>query len=856
MKRISSKIEKEIKHIQKTSKNKDLTVNMSQLSYKLVHDEMLQQLKQKLTKITEEKPTNFVLRMEHKYVDTPNQPKPFALFGRWKGDFKGWATRKICKEKDAIVGEAFYGGMSETGKKILKLKIFKGKAKTKTDKLIRTFRAFIPKAKYVLEFVVMDDDAVMLDGESLDETDEDVDNDDTPVTQSPKQTLKVLTQKIINTHALLNPVRIQKRIHTDEDIKNLGAINAYLEEWFDNYTKLTVAEQAPLKKRKVTFSNLQKQTTALLNMAQNNTATREQGNNNSNYNAAEEAAKIGATMIDKIEYQKGYAYIPFTGKKTGNVYKKGDKIDPADATPTWCNQFAMDLAKDVLGENTPFDFLPEGKGFTNANELYDFMHEANGVLFQKIGKFETAWEEVNKGKLVYFVSKAKIGHIATGYPTKPEQMKTIRVGDGQDKVGLLVQAGSKTDILMLNKVWSNPQNVSIFVNLNNEKSDQEPDPNLFIKIYNKIKDPVGVGAKNYKGDIKVIQQLLVNAGKDIGKGGPFDNGVDGSLGKNPASSKTVAAIKEIQTGLGLPASGQVAMGDPTWMYLYNKSKPIIDSANTNDDSPNDDNNTGGNTPTTPPQPTAKTIKASVGEGANNNEDDVRVIQQLLVDKNFDLGAWGPKKDGVDGDYGNATKKAIQQFQQDNGLAVTALIEPNSETWAKLTGQSTPNDNPSDQELKPEQIQFQFKGTAKPLNAKADKVLREILAKANEPNVVITSTLRTAKEQASIMYNNIVQFGAATNKKFYGSNGKHVVQVYSDLKATGKTPEQIKVAMETKINELGPATISKHCDAGNPAIDIHPKSLKNRGTFESALAADGRVNFIAPPKDPFYHLEII
>ncbi|MCP4439115.1 MAG: peptidoglycan-binding protein [Aureispira sp.] len=1005
MKRISSKIEKEIKRIEKEKKVKDLTKNMSQLSYKLVHDEMLLQLKQKLTKITEEKPTNFVMRMEHHYVDTPNQPKPFALFGRWKGAYKSWALQKICKEKDAIVGEAFYGGLDEMGKKVIKLKIFKGKAKSKTDKLTRIFRSFIPKAKYALEFVVMDDGAVMQDPESIEEKAAAPQNGETAAqAKDPKKILKLLTQKIISTHALISPVRIQKRQHTDEDVKNLNSLKTYLQHWFLAFGKLTAADQAPRQKRKGTFTNLQKQTIALLNMAQGNTVAREQGNPTSNYNAAQEAANLGATMISQPEYKRGYSYISFKGKHSGKVYKKGDKISIEDGIltyrsskvygsmvadlaakgyknpktnapykkgerlsdadrikyyykkqearplPTWCNQFAMDLAKDVLGENTPFDFLPEGKGYTNANELYEFFHEANGVLFQKLGKFETAWEEINKGKLVYFISEGDIGHIATGYPTKPEDMKAVKVGSEQDKIGKVVQAGAKTDILMINKVWGGLKNVAIFVNLNNEKSDKEPDPNLFIKVYNKIKNPVGIGAKNYIGDIKVVQQLLVNAGKDIGKGGPFDNGVDGSLGKNPAGTKTVAAIKEIQTSLGLTATGTVEMNDATWNYLYNKSKPIIESGN--DNPPIDDNtNGGGNTDPEPqpqpvgknikasvgdgggnseddvrviqqllvdkgfdlgaygpkkdgvdgdcgnatkaaikkfqkdngitvtgiiepnsdswaklsgqanpndtpqPQPVGKSIKASVGDGGGNSKDDVRVIQQLLVDKGFDLGAYGPKKDGVDGDCGNATKTAIKKFQQDNGIAVTGIIEPNSDSWAKLSGQANPNDNNDTHNLKPEQIQFQLKGTAKPLNAKADKVLREILAQANEPNVVITSTLRTAKEQMGIMYNNIVKFGLATNKKFYGSNGKHVVQVYEDLHAAGKTAQQIKTAMEAKINELGPATVSKHCDPSNPAIDIHPKSLKNRGNFESILAADGRVNFVAPPKDPFYHLEI-
>jgi len=88
------------------------------------------------------------------------------------------------------------------------------------------------------------------------------------------------------------------------------------------------------------------------------------------------------------------------------------------------------------------------------------------------------------------------------------------------------------------------------------------------------------------------------------------------------------------------------------------------------------------------------------------------------------------------------------------------------------------------------------------------------------------------------------------------NAKQVIAVYEVEKANGKTPEEIRAAMEAKITELGPATISKHCDKNNPAIDIHPNSLKNRSGFEAVLAANqGKVSFVAPPNDPFYHLEI-
>ena len=48
-------------------------------------------------------------------------------------------------------------------------------------------------------------------------------------------------------------------------------------------------------------------------------------------------------------------------------------------------------------------------------------------------------------------------------------------------------------------------------------------------------------------------------------------------------------------------------------------------------------------------------------------DVVRDIQRMLVKLKYNLGDSGPKGDGVDGDFGNKTKLAIEYFQEDNDL---------------------------------------------------------------------------------------------------------------------------------------------------------------------------------------------
>ena len=59
---------------------------------------------------------------------------------------------------------------------------------------------------------------------------------------------------------------------------------------------------------------------------------------------------------------------------------------------------------------------------------------------------------------------------------------------------------------------------------------------------------------------------------------------------------------------------------------------------------------------------------------------VMLAQTELINRGYDLGSWG-----ADGKFGNATEKAVTQFQKDWGLKVDGVIGPN--TWAMLD--STP-----------------------------------------------------------------------------------------------------------------------------------------------------------------------
>ena len=58
---------------------------------------------------------------------------------------------------------------------------------------------------------------------------------------------------------------------------------------------------------------------------------------------------------------------------------------------------------------------------------------------------------------------------------------------------------------------------------------------------------------------------------------------------------------------------------------------------------------------------------------------VKVLQALLKGNGYGLGIWG-----VDGDFGAATVKAVQQYQKKNGLTVDGVV--GKATWKKLLGE--------------------------------------------------------------------------------------------------------------------------------------------------------------------------
>ena len=158
------------------------------------------------------------------------------------------------------------------------------------------------------------------------------------------------------------------------------------------------------------------------------------------------------------------------------------------------------------------------------------------------------------------------------------------------------------------------------------------------------------------------------------------------------------------------------------------------------------------------------------------------------------------------------------------------------------------------------VEIKFGANAKKENVTnfALKVLEDILQAAGLTSALITSTARTPAEQARVMFNNVVASSVLKQKRLYAAAGDAVIDEYVKAKKAGRTPIEIKAAMEAKIIALGPTKVSHH--AADPNVlcvfDVAPSSIAKKAAFEKAVRADKRVKkFIVPPLDPAYHLEI-
>lgn len=251
-----------------------------------------------------------------------------------------------------------------------------------------------------------------------------------------------------------------------------------------------------------------------------------------------------------------------------------------------------------------------------------------------------------------------------------------------------------------------------------------------------------------------------------------------------------------------------------------------------------------------PDITVFEITGKVTKGVGS-VSDIKVVQTLLQKAGYNIGAAG-----VDGSFGNGTLNAIIQFQKDHNInPADGIVAPGSATWLALKEKSGINPAAA---LKPEDIKISYEGSIQKMAADKEHKLRELLAAAGEAQAVIINTFRSAEEQAKVMYANIKALGAKANRKQYKNPAaaSQVVDAYETAVTNGENNEAklIGVILET-INKVGAAQLSGHCNSSNPAVDILPSSIKNKGKFMSVLNSSAQFSkLVAPPKDSSFHLE--
>ena len=159
--------------------------------------------------------------------------------------------------------------------------------------------------------------------------------------------------------------------------------------------------------------------------------------------------------------------------------------------------------------------------------------------------------------------------------------------------------------------------------------------------------------------VQLAQKKLIAKGYSCGT-----SGADGDFGKG-----TLNAVRSFQEDCGLAVNGVI--DESVWALLMDEEieEPVPDI--TPEPEPE---------PETPSEPTAEIFNPPVLKYGDNNKNgkkvQVKKLQHLLADSGYFIGIAG-----VDGDFGNATVRAVKRVQADIDREMTG--EADKYVWAAL-----------------------------------------------------------------------------------------------------------------------------------------------------------------------------
>ena len=217
------------------------------------------------------------------------------------------------------------------------------------------------------------------------------------------------------------------------------------------------------------------------------------------------------------------------------------------------------------------------------------------------------------------------------------------------------------------------------------------------------------------------------------------------------------------------------------------------------------------------------------EQGSSSDAEVKFLQALLNNKLSP----SPRLE-INGKFEATTRDAVTKYQVANGLAADGIV--GRDTWKSL-------------------YNIDLNSTVN-ISVGGVRILRHLLDAAGLKTATITSGVRTAADQARVMYENVNTRGVAHQKRLYGPNGDLVIDIYVANQA--KPKDDVVSLMKAKIIAIGPSKVSKHCSETHDVFDVAPSTITDKTKFGKALK-DAKLagiisHFILPPADPAYHIE--